>query len=249
MQGLMQDVPLTLQLVLRRAERLFGNKVVATKPPSGGSGRPTRSGGARAATGERARDFGVGPRAGRDVRLEHRAHLELYFAAPCMGAVLHTLNLRLFPDQLAYIANHAEDKVVFVDRSLLPMFLAHGQQVRTIRQVVVIDDGAGTRCPRARSTTRSCWRPPTRSTAGSTSTTRTRRGDVLHVGHHRQPQGRGLQPPLDGAALADQLTADGARAARARHRPAGRADVPRQRLGPALRGAAGRAAWCSPGRT
>ena len=49
-------------------------------------------------------------------------HLELYFAAPCTGRVLHTLNIRLFPEQLIYIANHAEDEVVFVDRSLLPLF-------------------------------------------------------------------------------------------------------------------------------
>ena len=46
-------------------------------------------------------------------------HLELYFAAPCSGRVLHTLNIRLFPDQLSYIVNHAEDEVIFVDRSLL----------------------------------------------------------------------------------------------------------------------------------
>src|SRR6185436_1545306 len=46
-------------------------------------------------------------------------HLELYFAAPCSGRVLHTLNIRLFPEQLTYIVNHAEDEVIFVDRSLL----------------------------------------------------------------------------------------------------------------------------------
>ena len=48
-------------------------------------------------------------------------HLELYFAIPCAGYVLHTLNLRLAPDQLAYIINHAEDQVIFVDGSLLPL--------------------------------------------------------------------------------------------------------------------------------
>ena len=46
-------------------------------------------------------------------------HLELYFAAPCTGRVLHTLNIRLFPEQLTYIVNHADDEVIFVDRSLL----------------------------------------------------------------------------------------------------------------------------------
>ena len=48
-------------------------------------------------------------------------HLELYMAAPCTGRVLHTLNIRLFPEQLTYIVNHAADEVVFVDRSLLPV--------------------------------------------------------------------------------------------------------------------------------
>src|SRR5207237_41790 len=48
-------------------------------------------------------------------------HLEAYLAIPSMGAVLHTLNIRLFPEQLVYIANHAEDRVVIVDDSLVPL--------------------------------------------------------------------------------------------------------------------------------
>ena len=56
--------------------------------------------------------------------------------------MLHTLNIRLFPEQLVYIANHAEDDVVFVDRSLLPVFLPLRPQLPTVRHVVVIDDGA-----------------------------------------------------------------------------------------------------------
>src|SRR5690348_948614 len=48
-------------------------------------------------------------------------HLEAYFAIPCMGAVLHTLNARLFPEQLAYIVNHAEDRVIIVDASMVGM--------------------------------------------------------------------------------------------------------------------------------
>ena len=71
-------------------------------------------------------------------------HLELYFAVPCAGLVLHTLNLRLAPDQLIYIANHAEDKVIFVDASLLPILEPIRQQLKTVRQVVVIDDLGGT---------------------------------------------------------------------------------------------------------
>ena len=48
-------------------------------------------------------------------------HLELYFAAPCSGRVLHTLNIRLFPEQLTYIVNHAEDKILFFDLTFVPL--------------------------------------------------------------------------------------------------------------------------------
>ena len=51
----------------------------------------------------------------------NQRHFELYFAIPCIGAVLHTLNIRLFEEQLTYIVNHAEDRVIFVDDSLVPM--------------------------------------------------------------------------------------------------------------------------------
>ncbi len=50
----------------------------------------------------------------------NQRHFELYFAVPCIGAVLHTLNIRLFEEQLTYIVNHAEDRVIFVDDSLVP---------------------------------------------------------------------------------------------------------------------------------
>jgi fatty-acyl-CoA synthase len=68
-------------------------------------------------------------------------HLEVYFGAPCSGRVLHTLNIRLFPDQVAYIANHAEDQVVFVDASLLPALEKLAPQLKTVRHYVVMADG------------------------------------------------------------------------------------------------------------
>src|SRR5581483_3455445 len=70
-------------------------------------------------------------------------HLELYFAAPCTGRILHTLNIRLFADQLTYIANHAEDEVVFVDRSLIPLLWPLIDDFKTVRHVVVMDDCGG----------------------------------------------------------------------------------------------------------
>ncbi|MBI5104663.1 MAG: long-chain fatty acid--CoA ligase [Solirubrobacterales bacterium] len=144
MKGLMQDVPLTLVQAFTRAERLFSDKQVVTATPAG---RERTTYGAWA---ERTRrlagvldDLGVSA----DGRVgtfgwNTARHLELYFAAPCSGRVLHTLNIRLFPEDVVYIANHAEDEVVFVDRSLLPLLSPLLDQLETVRHVVVMDDGA-----------------------------------------------------------------------------------------------------------
>ncbi|MEV0330916.1 fatty acid--CoA ligase [Micromonospora echinospora] len=68
-------------------------------------------------------------------------HLVAYFAVPSMGAVLHTLNIRLFPEQLTYIANHAEDRVVLVDATLIPLLARVIGQMTTVRHVVVVGGG------------------------------------------------------------------------------------------------------------
>ncbi|MFD0785462.1 AMP-binding protein, partial [Micromonospora azadirachtae] len=68
-------------------------------------------------------------------------HLVAYFAVPSMGAVLHTLNIRLFPDQVAYIANHAEDRVVLVDTTLIPLLARSIGAMTTVRHVVVVGGG------------------------------------------------------------------------------------------------------------
>ncbi len=67
-------------------------------------------------------------------------HLELYFAVPCVGCVLHTLNLRLSAEELAYIINHAEDRIIFVDASLLPILEPIRDRLTAVRHVVVLDD-------------------------------------------------------------------------------------------------------------
>ena len=74
-------------------------------------------------------------------------HLELYFAVPCTGRVLHTLNIRLFSDQLSYIVNHAEDEAIFVDRSLLGVLWPLVDDFTTVRHIVVMDDGADVEVP------------------------------------------------------------------------------------------------------
>ena len=70
-------------------------------------------------------------------------HLELYFAAPCTGRVLHTLNIRLFPEQLTYIVNHADDEVIFVDRSILELLAPLLPTFTNLRHLVLMDDGKG----------------------------------------------------------------------------------------------------------
>ncbi len=145
MQGLMQDVPLSLDMIFDRAERLWPTKRLLTATPTG---RETVTFGQWA---ERTRrlggvldDLGVS----EDGRVATFAwntarHLELYFAPPCTGRVLHTLNIRLFADQVTYVANHAEDEVVFVDRSLLPLLWPLVDACKTVRHVVVMDDTVG----------------------------------------------------------------------------------------------------------
>jgi fatty-acyl-CoA synthase len=68
-------------------------------------------------------------------------HMEAYFAIPCMGAVLHTLNLRLFPDQLTYIINHAEDRLIIVDDSLVPLLARVAGDLKTVERFIVVGEG------------------------------------------------------------------------------------------------------------
>ncbi len=149
MQGLMSSYPLTLTHIFNRAERIFADKGVATVQ-AGGIDRITYGEWAQRTRKlatvldqlEVSEDGRVGTFAWNTSR-----HLELYFAAPCSGRVLHTLNIRLFPDDITYIANHAEDEVVFVDRSLLKVFWPLIDKLETVKHVVVMDDGVDDEVP------------------------------------------------------------------------------------------------------
>ena len=149
MLGLMQDRPLALPHVFHRAEQYFGHKTIVTAT-AGGETTTTIAEWAqrvrRLATVLDTLDVGADGRVGTFCWNTGR-HLELYMAAPCTGRVLHTLNVRLFPEQLVYIANHAEDEVVFVDRSLLPVLWPLADKLETVRHYVVIDDGADVAIP------------------------------------------------------------------------------------------------------
>src|SRR6188474_2421833 len=145
MQGLMQDVPLTLPHIFGRAEALYFDKELVTATATGiertnygdWAARTRRLGGVLDTLGI-SDDGRVATFAWNTDR-----HLELYFAAPCTGRVLHTLNIRLFPEQLTYIVNHADDEVIFVDRSLLALLAPLLGTFQHVRHIVVMDDGTG----------------------------------------------------------------------------------------------------------
>ncbi|MCV2490554.1 long-chain fatty acid--CoA ligase [Geodermatophilus sp. YIM 151500] len=149
MRGLMQDFPLTIDSIFRHAEAHHGDATIVTATPKGvvrttyadWAKRTRKLGGVLDALGIGA-DGRVATFGWNTAR-----HLELYFAAPCTGRVLHTLNIRLFPEQLTYIANHAEDEVVFVDRSVLPLLWPLVDTMKTVRHVVVMDDGSDNEIP------------------------------------------------------------------------------------------------------
>jgi fatty-acyl-CoA synthase len=142
--GLMMDTPLTLRTAYERARRLFPDVEVVTRTPEG-TARTTYGEvcerAARVASALAAMGITSGDRVATFAWNSSR-HLELYLAVPCMGAVLHTLNIRLHPDQVAWIANHAEDTVVFVDDSLVGAFEAVAPQLKTVKRFVVMGDGA-----------------------------------------------------------------------------------------------------------
>lgn len=69
-------------------------------------------------------------------------HFEVYYAVPCSGAVCHTINPRLFPEQIEYIANHAEDKLLFTDPYFLPLLESLREKLSTIEKFVVLTDSA-----------------------------------------------------------------------------------------------------------
>jgi fatty-acyl-CoA synthase len=144
LEGLMQhDHPLTIQQVLERMRRVYGASEVVTLTEDGterASYAEVTERVDRLCSALRALGIGPGDRVATFAWNSQR-HLEVYFAVPCMGAVLHTLNIRLFEEQLTYIANHAADQVVFVDPSLVPVLERVAPTFETVRHYVLMGDG------------------------------------------------------------------------------------------------------------
>ena len=142
MKGLMMEYPLIIPKILERARRVYPDSEVVSYHAEGKHvtnwgefyGRVVklmnvlRSLGVK--QGDRVATFAW----------NHNRHLELYYAVPCLGAVVHTLNIRLFPEQLTYIVNHAEDKLIFVDDTLLAPIEALAGEFKTVEKYIVMGE-------------------------------------------------------------------------------------------------------------
>src|ERR1700729_4026440 len=123
MDSTMMDYPLTITTIMRYGTTVFGDKEVVTcagdEPARGRSYADVGERTARLAKALGALGVDGGQRVGTFM-WNNAEHLEAYLAIPSMGAVMHTLNLRLSPDQVGYIATHAGDYAVVLDASLIP---------------------------------------------------------------------------------------------------------------------------------
>jgi fatty-acyl-CoA synthase len=140
----MMQYPLTLRNLLERPQALFPDKEIYSKTRTGDFRYTYRDFYARACRLANVLSrLGVerGDRVGT-LAWNHHRHLELYMAVPCYGAVLNTLNLRLFADQLAFIINHAGDRVIFVDDDVLPILEPLKDRLPNVRHFVIMTDEA-----------------------------------------------------------------------------------------------------------
>src|SRR6266850_938989 len=143
MQGLMMDQPLLISGLLRHADRHHASTEIVSKAVEGGLHRYTFPDAHR-----RARKL-ANALARLGVRMHDRVatlawngfrHYEIYYAVAGSGAVIHTINPRLFPDQVAYIANHAEDKIVFYDTTFAPLVEKLRPQLKSVQAFIALSD-------------------------------------------------------------------------------------------------------------
>ncbi len=139
MRSTMQEFPLTISAILRHGTEVNGDGEVITATGDSLRSETYADLGRRAARLANAlRGLGIsGDQRVGTFQWNNAEHLEAYLAVPSMGAVLHTLNIRLFPEQLTYIANHADDKVVIVDDSLVGLLAKQLPTFETVEHVLV----------------------------------------------------------------------------------------------------------------
>ena len=145
MLGLMQNWPLTVDKILDHANNWHGDREIVSRSIEGPI---VRSSYAEVHTRAKKlsnvlKALGVTP-GDRVATLAWNTarHIETWYGIMGIGAVCHTLNPRLFPEQLCYIINHAEDKVLFTDLTFLPVLLEHRAKMPTVKHVVVMTDAA-----------------------------------------------------------------------------------------------------------
>ena len=140
----MQHVPLTVAAILLHASTVHGDRTVTTAMGAGGYRTVTYRELAlqTARLANALRRIGIrGEQRVATFMWNNQEHLAAYLAVPAMGAVLHTLNIRLFPDQLAFIANQAEDRVIIVDVSLAAQLAPVLPELETVHTVIAVGKG------------------------------------------------------------------------------------------------------------
>src|SRR5690606_22348531 len=141
--GTMMDFPLSLTHLLRHGARVYGDSTCVTfrgDHTTTKTYREIEQNAARLANALARLGIRGGDRVGT-FAWNNDTHLEAYFAVPCMGAVLHTLNIRLFPDQLAYVINHAKDRVIMVDASVAPLLGRVASEITGVEKFIVVGEG------------------------------------------------------------------------------------------------------------
>jgi len=143
MQGLMMDYQLTIDRLLEHGNCIYPHKQIITKQPDGSMYRYTYADmykRVKRLANVLVNEFGIttGDRVATFAWNNYQ-HVELYYGIPVVGAVCHTLNIRLSTDQLVYIINHAEDKVIFIDGTLVPLFERFVDQLTTVEHYVLFN--------------------------------------------------------------------------------------------------------------
>ena len=244
MYSTMHSFPLTITAILRHATRVHGARKVTTATGDGYREHTYAEIGQHGAQLANAlRRIGVtGDQRVATFMWNNAEHLAAYLAVPSMGAVLHTLNIRLFPEQIVYVANEAEDHVVLVDVSLAKLLAPILADLETVHTVIAVGDGdiaaleeSGKTVLRyadvvAGESDEFDWPDIDENSAAAMCYTSGTTGN---------PKGCRLQPSFELSAHHGELYRQRHRDQRQRLRLTDRADVPCQRLGPAVCGADG----------
>ena len=202
MLGRMQEWPLLMHKIIDFAAIQFPDQEVASRTVEGPMHRTNYA-------EIRERALKVAKRLERDgIRLGDRVatlawngyrHLEAWYGITGLGAIYHTVNPRLFPEQIAWIVNHAEDRIVMTDLTFVPLLEAIAGHLPSVERYVVLTDAA--HMPATKLKNAVAYEDWLAEVDSDFRWARVRRADrgrpLLHLGHHRQPEGRALFAPLE----------------------------------------------------